>query len=284
MARSAAAKPPAFQQCLDGVASLCANLHGHSFPAHSHTEFVFGINESGRHRAVRGSWSAVLGVGDIAIVAPDEIHSAASIGEEPWTWRAFYIEPQTLQQLIGSEGRTLPPAVSDPGLSSALLAAHRAFAAAEPAMGKALLEEVLAALFALYGTPSERTAPVSSRVRRTQALLEARRDGRLPLDELSRLVGCTPHHLIREFRRHVGLTPGDYLVQLRVRRAQQLLREGWSTSEAAAELGFADQSHLTRQFKRQLGMTPNVYRRAVTGDGRKRDAVRDVQGDKEGEA
>jgi AraC-like DNA-binding protein len=68
--------------------------------------------------------------------------------------------------------------------------------------------------------------------------------------------------LIRVFRAEVGLTPHAYVVDVRVRRAQALLKEGASPADAAARVGFADQAHLTRAFKARVGVAPGAYRRA----------------------
>jgi AraC-like DNA-binding protein len=71
-------------------------------------------------------------------------------------------------------------------------------------------------------------------------------------------------YLIRTFRRTVGMPPHRYLIQIRVREAKRLIREGWPLAEVAAETGFADQSHLTRQFKSLTGLTPGQLRTEVT--------------------
>jgi AraC family transcriptional regulator len=68
-------------------------------------------------------------------------------------------------------------------------------------------------------------------------------------------------YLCRAFRRHFGCTMGQYLRQVRARRAAHLLAStDVPLSEIAVRCGFADQSHLTRVFKAHLAMTPRAYR------------------------
>lgn len=69
-------------------------------------------------------------------------------------------------------------------------------------------------------------------------------------------------HFIRKFKRETGLTPHQYAIQNRVRRAKELIRGKVPRALAAAEAGFFDQSHLNRYFKRNLGVTPLAYRDA----------------------
>lgn len=70
------------------------------------------------------------------------------------------------------------------------------------------------------------------------------------------------YHFIRKFKRETGLTPHQYAIQNRVRRAKELIRGKVPLALAAAEAGFFDQSHLNRYFKRNLGVTPLAYRDA----------------------
>ncbi len=75
--------------------------------------------------------------------------------------------------------------------------------------------------------------------------------------------GLSPFHLIRVFKAQTGFTPHRYLSQVRVRRAEQLIRQGVDLADTAYEVGFADQSHLNRHFKGIAGITPGAYRNFV---------------------
>lgn len=96
----------------------------------------------------------------------------------------------------------------------------------------------------------------------------------LRLDEMAAAACTSKYHFIRVFRRRAGLTPHQFQLQNRVRKAQRLLagldRGGTpgssaapvTVAEAAQAAGFCDQSHLTRQFERTVGLSPTAYRAA----------------------
>jgi AraC-like DNA-binding protein len=84
------------------------------------------------------------------------------------------------------------------------------------------------------------------------------------LEQLAQISGFSPFHLIRVFRNATGLAPYEYLTNLRVERAKQLLVEQRSIAQVAASLGFYDQSHLHRHFKRIVGVTPGAYSKEST--------------------
>lgn len=74
-----------------------------------------------------------------------------------------------------------------------------------------------------------------------------------------------PVHLARVFRRHLGLSPGEYLRRARVQSALDLIeRTGEPLATIAFRTGFCDQSEMTRAFRRELGTTPGAYRRTMS--------------------
>jgi AraC-like DNA-binding protein len=83
-----------------------------------------------------------------------------------------------------------------------------------------------------------------------------------PLRDAAKLVGIHQTHFSRAFHRHLGMTPNDYRLRARVRRASEmLLATSARITNIAQACGFNDQSHLTRAFGAALGLTPAAYRR-----------------------
>ena len=85
----------------------------------------------------------------------------------------------------------------------------------------------------------------------------------ISLGDIAAAASLSPFHLARVFKQALGVSPHQYLIQLRVNSARWLLSAGSgerSLAELANAVGFADQSHLTRHFKRVLGVTPRQFR------------------------
>jgi AraC family transcriptional regulator len=86
-------------------------------------------------------------------------------------------------------------------------------------------------------------------------------DREIGLDELALVSHISPSYLVRLFKQATGVAPHQYLIQLRVNRAKELLVQGkLSISEVALQTGFTDQSHLHRHFKRLTGLTPKALK------------------------
>lgn len=80
----------------------------------------------------------------------------------------------------------------------------------------------------------------------------------------AKLCDLSSFQFSRTFKKEYGLTFRDFVVQLRIQRAAELMRrsQAVSVTEAAFVVGFNDLSHFSRMFRRQLGVTPSYYRRA----------------------
>lgn len=85
----------------------------------------------------------------------------------------------------------------------------------------------------------------------------------LSLDALAAELDIGPVHLTRVFKRVVGTSPHQYVLERRLERAKDLLRNGeLPISDVALASGFCSQSHLTNVFRRIVGVSPAVFRNA----------------------
>jgi AraC family transcriptional regulator len=111
--------------------------------------------------------------------------------------------------------------------------------------------------------PSESSSEAATAaVRRAIDYLESHKHGQVTLMELASASGLSRFHLIRVFKRQVGVSPMQYLEGLRVERAKDLIRQAEITlAQIADAVGFSDQSHFTRRFKRHIGCTPGAFAR-----------------------
>ncbi|KAB8331766.1 AraC family transcriptional regulator [Scytonema tolypothrichoides VB-61278] len=83
----------------------------------------------------------------------------------------------------------------------------------------------------------------------------------IKLSQLAELLGMSQFHFSRLFKQSVGIPPHQYLLQQRVERAKQLLKQTeLSITEVAFLCGFNSHSHLSKWFRQLTGITPKTYR------------------------
>jgi AraC family transcriptional regulator, regulatory protein of adaptative response / methylated-DNA-[protein]-cysteine methyltransferase len=78
-------------------------------------------------------------------------------------------------------------------------------------------------------------------------------------------AGISPDLLRQAFRRLMGVTPGGYADQARLRRLKHRLRKEGDVTKAMYESGYGSSSRLYERSNRQLGMTPATYGRGGRG-------------------
>jgi AraC family transcriptional regulator len=114
----------------------------------------------------------------------------------------------------------------------------------------------------LKGMGKETGPVLSPRIaRRLREYISDRIDERISLEELAKLADITTHQFLIAFRKAFASTPGQYIIQQRIRHAQRLLlntRKDITT--IALESGFSSHSHLTSSFTKQSGCSPSVFR------------------------
>jgi AraC family transcriptional regulator len=100
--------------------------------------------------------------------------------------------------------------------------------------------------------------------RQLQQILEyihAHLERDIKLADLAGAIGISQFHFSHLFKQSIGTSPHQYLIQQRIERAQQLLKQtDRSIVDIAFECGFNSHSHLSKQFRQLTGMTPKSYR------------------------
>ncbi len=86
------------------------------------------------------------------------------------------------------------------------------------------------------------------------------------LDTLAAAVGMSPYHFQRVFKARLGVTPKQYAMSLRRRRAAAALQESESVTDAIYDAGYGSGGHFYGESDDTLGMTPTAYRRGAAGE------------------
>jgi AraC family transcriptional regulator len=116
-----------------------------------------------------------------------------------------------------------------------------------------------------------RTSNSGSRVRRqivdAAHRIAAYANETLTLDQMAGEAALSAFHFLRSFTKILGVTPHQYLVRCRLRRAAHLLSDlETSITEIAHHVGFGDLSNFIRTFHRAAGISPRAFRELGKGD------------------
>ncbi len=104
--------------------------------------------------------------------------------------------------------------------------------------------------------------PITAFVAKAERLLTEAVDRPPPIPRLARELGVAYSYFRREFKRHTGLAPYQYVRQMRLEKARRMIGTSSDSLQAIADrLGFASPYHLSAAFKKYYGEAPDHWRR-----------------------
>lgn len=106
-----------------------------------------------------------------------------------------------------------------------------------------------------------RSGLVAWRLKRVLSFMEEHYWQPVTLAEMARVAGLSRMHFAAQFRISTGAKPHEYLLRLRVERAQKLMMESDEPlAQVAFSVGFQTQAHFTTVFRRFAATTPHRWR------------------------
>jgi AraC-like DNA-binding protein/mannose-6-phosphate isomerase-like protein (cupin superfamily) len=87
-------------------------------------------------------------------------------------------------------------------------------------------------------------------------------DQKIRIDELAKTSFLSRNAYINRFKKVMHMTPGDFILQYRLKKAEEILAQtNLSLSEAAEQTGFYDISHMRKSFGKEKGYLPADVRK-----------------------
>jgi AraC-like DNA-binding protein len=226
------------------------------------------ISSGGGKFESRGGFSAVIEPGHAFLLFPGVWHRYAPVPETGWHehWIGFdgemarrwlkhkFISPKNPVLKINAEDTVL-------ATFSRMMQAIRAN---RPALQQILAGATVNLLGLFYSaqqttpaTATSQSSTIESAITRLQSEFAHRLDMKLLAQEL----GVSYSWFRSTFADHTGLSPHQYLLELRLVRARNLLTETqFSVKEIAVQTGFGDEHYFSRLFRQKLNYTPSQWR------------------------
>ncbi len=183
---------------------------------------------------------------------------------------AIDFTPQAMEDIARTTGArearfhhaTLPGNARHVAAARMLLGAGDAVPPSAEEVARALAADILRSQSERPRAPQPVTWAEQRRAVAVCRLMDERAAEPLSLGELAAHARLSPFHFLRSFKRALGVTPHQYLIQTRLGRAAALLLDtDRPVTDVAYEAGFADLANFNRSFRQTLGCTPGEMRR-----------------------
>ena len=242
------------------------------FPCHSHPHaFEIYYVDRGRIRISVGRGPRqLLEQQELLFLLPQSPHEAEGDPKAPASVMTLHFKsPDLLKLLPGLKrcaGRAIPFDPELYGLLNGICGAARAKGGGR--RSAALLGSMLLRLeqLGIFPAPSRPARPGKAQFAGAlEQFVKNHLEQPLDLKRMASALGCSVSTLTHEYRRLSGRSPRQLLLQLRVQKAKELLRQaGASAKEAARLSGFSSPSAFGRAFVAAEKMTPGAYRRRLS--------------------
>lgn len=235
---------------------------------HTHASYILGLVESGERVMQLGTRELTIPAGCMFVVHPNQPHACLAPTDCELAFCALALPAAYVAKVARDAGcgGGLPRFPDAYFRNSALARNLKSLAGATGAATaetETLLLETVVLLLEEHALDNPEPPPlIPGLVHKAVNAIKEHHAAPLDLHELAENVGISPFHLHRLFVRSMGVTPLAWQMQVRVGRARQLMREGYSACAAGHEVGFCDQSHFTRAFKKIMGLPPGAYLRS----------------------
>lgn len=130
---------------------------------------------------------------------------------------------------------------------------------------KTFFEQEVDRLTKEYGLPAHHYAYV----RQSKAFMEKYYSDKIELDEIAATAFMSRFHYIRIFQKVYGMTPRQYLRDLRIEKAKELLKKGRSVTQVCVDVGYESLPTFSHIFKRGTGHSPKAYQKLNRAMGNK---------------
>lgn len=235
---------------------------GHEFKKHFHTTYSIGLIVNGVHRLEFENEDTVSSCGDIKIVNPYDMHLA----DGDTFWEYFNFMPT--QNLIKDVAQDMYEKsidfdikfshnISDKKASYLLL---KLFNSTKTDQEENMIL-FISYLLKQHSSKKIKSAKIDKNINRSIEFLHANFLQDIDLNAIAKQSNLSKYHLIKIFKKRIGITPHQYILALKIEHAKTLINSKIPLSQIAHECGFSDQSHFIRTYKKIHGFTPKIKNR-----------------------
>lgn len=257
-------------------------------PIHWHNEFEINYILNGRGEFICGDERHISDAGDIIILPPNIIHAIYPVNELELNYDTIVFSPE----MLGSLGNDRSTAEFIRPLVSGLLKCSYRITSEHPyyAEIKTTIENIISCakgnsplldmlmkseLLRLFWLLNE-SGDISPRNDERNSLSDLFRPAleyisenyaeNITIKKLSETVHLSQSYFMSKFKQFSGISAIEYITQLRIKKACEMLLETDCTSaQAAFDCGFRNLSNFNRQFRKIMGCSPNKYRNTDRG-------------------
>lgn len=228
--------------------------------------YILHYVKSGRGYFVCNGTTHALSAGQCFVIFPGSLIAYYPHPEDPWEYAWIDFNGAEAKNLLAQSCLSVQQPVTallsaDTARLFETAAAYNRQTPADQCRSMGYLLLILADI--LRDNPGQTPKqPVSGTLHYAVELIESHyRKPELSIDTLAREMNINRTSLYRHFVEELGMSPKNYITQVRMEKAIHLLKSGeYSVKAISYSVGFADPLYFSKVFKKYTGLSPRAYR------------------------
>lgn len=247
----------------EGMLASTTSYSHHHFPKHFHDHYTIQLIESGVNEGFTESNKYHISPGGVLAINPGELHAGNSWNEQPLKFHTLRIEVEYLNRFYEQHEIVLGQEVIfdhrpnyDPQIQSAMIQLITDLKYGRTNNYQEAILELFIPLLSSYSSVKPARKYSESPVSQAFDYIQDHYQEDIKLKDLAEVCHLSPYHFLRVFKQKYGLTPFQFLRNVRIERAKTLLANQ-SIAQTALKVGFYDHSHFLKYYKQIEGVSPS---------------------------
>lgn len=235
----------------------------HSFPRHSHKAFCIGIVVEGKMKLNLKDQEYLLEKNNVYFIPPCTEHTIEAIDKREYSYIVICIYNDFIRKYIN---RLLINYVyKDEELGKKIICIYESFHSTKDYEKlENDIEEILVENTEIVGNSIKQMH--NEIVLSVVNFIHQHLDEPFEIKKISDYTHISKYHLLRLFKKQMGVAPYQFYIQEKVKKLKQGLLKKQPIVDLAYNLNFSDQSHLCNIFKKHVGITPMQFKKSYEED------------------
>lgn len=213
---------------------------------HTHDELTLGCIRGGETCLTLNNREYFLKAGDVIIIPAHTVHLCSPMDPKNFSYVILHISPEWIDREFNN--RDISPGVITPDIN----------------LFNRLMDEVdkdsVYEFFSQIPNLAIKESIPARNLKEIKGYIDEYYTVELSIDELSQRFSINKYSFIRSFKKEYYLSPHQYIMNLRINRAKELIKRGDDFTSVTYDCGFYDQSHFIKTFKTYTGLTPEKFK------------------------